>query len=163
MKHYGTHSCSPIKQIKADEILREISANPNKAAKARRDILFSMIKEGADYESVADKASKLMDRSALNRAKLVKNGLEVSDLLNLREKYSKNDKFLLYKMNDRALNNNPTFIFKTSLTALEIASQLNRESNHFLSSCYVYFDANEKRTKNMTVFTLSAYHPLLQK
>ena len=122
-----------------------------------------MIKEGADYESVADKASKLMDRSALNRAKLVKNDSEVSDLLNLKEKYSKNDKFLLYKMNDRALNNNPTFIFKTSLTALEIASQLNRESNHFLSSCYVYFNANEKRTKNMTVFTLSVYHPLLQK
>ena len=67
----------------------------NKAAKARRDILFSMIKEGEDYESVADKASKLMDRSALNREKLVKNGSEVSDLLNLKEKYSKNDKFLL--------------------------------------------------------------------
>ena len=66
-------------------------------------------------------------------------------------------------MNDRALNNNPTFIFKTSLTTLEIAFQLNREPNHFLSSCYVYFDANEKRTKNMTVFTLSVYHPLLQK
>ena len=46
---------------------------------------------------------------------------------------------------------------------MEIASQLNRESNHFLSSCYVYFNANEKRTKNMTVFTLSVYHPLLQK
>ena len=104
-----------------------------------------------------------MDRSALNRAKLVKNGSEVSDLLNLKEKYSKNDKFLLYKMNDRALNNNPTFIFKTSLTALEIASQLNRESNPFLSSCYLYFDANEKRTKNMTVFTLSVFHWLLQK
>ena len=40
---------------------------------------------------------------------------------------------------------------------------MNRESNPFLISCYVYFDANEKRTKNMTVFTLSVYHPLLQK
>ena len=62
VKHYGTHSCSPIKQIKSDEILRELSATSNKAANARRNILFSMIKEGADYESVADKASKLMDR-----------------------------------------------------------------------------------------------------
>ena len=41
-------------------------------------------------------------------------------------------------MNDRVLNNNRTFIFKTSLTASEIASQLNRESNHFLSSCYIF-------------------------
>ena len=124
MKYYGTHSCSPIKQIKADEILPEISANPNKVAKARRDIPFSMIKEGADYESVADKASKLMDRLALNHAKLVKNGSKVSDLLNRKEKYSKSDKFILYKMNDRALNN-ATFIFKTRLTVLETASQLN--------------------------------------
>ena len=122
-----------------------------------------MIKEGADYEYVADKASKLMGQSALNRAKLVKNGSEVSDLLKLKEKYSKNDKFILYKMNDRALNNNSSFIFKTSLTALEIVSQLNRESNPFLSSCYLYFNANENHTKNMTVFTLSIYHPLLQK
>ena len=52
-----------------------------------------MIKEGADYESVADKASKLMDRLARNRAKLVKNGSEVSDLLNLKEKYGKNENF----------------------------------------------------------------------
>ena len=52
-----------------------------------------MIKEGADYESVADKASKLMDRSARNRAKLVKNGSEVSDLLNIKEKYGKNENF----------------------------------------------------------------------
>ena len=66
-------------------------------------------------------------------------------------------------MNDRALNNNSSFIFKTSLTALEIVSQLNRESNPFLSSCYLYFNANENHTKNMTVFTLSIYHPLLQK
>ena len=83
-----------------------------------------MIKEGADYESVADKASKLMDRLALNHAKLVKNGSKVSDLLNRKEKYSKSDKFILYKMNDRALNN-ATFIFKTRLTVLETASQLN--------------------------------------
>ena len=32
-------------------------------------------------------------------------------------------------MNDGALN--PTFIFKTSFTALEIAPQSNRESNNF--------------------------------
>ena len=58
---YGTYSCSPIKQIKADKILPERSANLHKAAKAKRDILFSMKEEGEDYGSVADNASQLMN------------------------------------------------------------------------------------------------------
>ena len=40
---------------------------------------------------------------------------------------------------------------------------MTRGKNHYLSNAFAYFDGNEKRTKRMTVLTLSTYHPLLRK
>ena len=40
---------------------------------------------------------------------------------------------------------------------------MTRDKNHYLSNAFGYFDGNEKRTKRMTVLTLSMYHPLLRK
>ena len=40
-------------------------------------------------------------------------------LINDRERYKKNDKFLIYRMNDLTQNNQPTFVFKTSSVSLE--------------------------------------------
>ena len=59
----------------------------------------------------------------------------------------KNDKFLIYRMNDRTQNNQPTFVFKTSSISLEIAKNMTRDKNHYLSNVFAYFDGNEKRTK----------------
>ena len=66
-------------------------------------------------------------------------------------------------MNDRTQNNQPTFVFKTSSISLEIAENMTRGKNHYLSNAFACFDGNEKRTKRMTVLTLSMYHPLLRK
>ena len=67
-------------------------------------------------------------------------------------------------MNDRRLNINPTYVFKTSMTALQIACEMNINSGHFMGQQqYAHFDGNEKRISKMTVLTLSIYHPLLRK
>ena len=75
----------------------------------------------------------------------------------------KPDKFLICRMNDRTQNNQPTFVFKTSSLSLEIAENMTRGKNHYLNNAFAYFRGNEKRTKRMTVLTLSMYHPLLRK
>ena len=66
-------------------------------------------------------------------------------------------------MNDRTQNSQPTFVFKASSVSLEIAENMTRYKNCYLSNEFAYFDGNEKRTKRMNVFTLSMYHPLLRK
>ena len=66
-------------------------------------------------------------------------------------------------MNDQTQNNQPTFVSKTSSVSLEIAENMTRGKNHYLSNAFAYFDGNEKRTKRMTVLTLSMYYPLLRK
>ena len=64
---------------------------------------------------------------------------------------------------DRSQNNKPTFVFKTSSVSLEIAEIMTRSKNHYLSNAFAYFDGHEKRTKRITVLTLSMYHILLRK
>ena len=66
-------------------------------------------------------------------------------------------------MNDRNHNDNTKFVFKTSKTALQMEVDIYKESGHFLSECYVNFDGNEKRVTKITVFTISVYHPLLNR
>ena len=55
-----------------------------------------------------------------------------------------NDKFLIYRMNDRTQNYQPIFVFKTSSISLEIAENMTRGKNHYLSNAFAYFDGNEK-------------------
>ena len=54
-------------------------------------------------------------------------------------------------------------LFKTSITAWPIASEMNINSERFRSRQYAHFDGNMKRISKMTVLNLSFYHPLLQK
>ena len=62
-----------------------------------------------------------MDRKILNKIKASDNQPEFVQLINIRERYKKNEKFLIYRMNDRTQNNQPTLVFKTSSVSLEIA------------------------------------------
>ena len=158
IKQFGIHLCAPIKPKGKRDIKEIIASNPNKVSKAKRDILYTMICEGANFEDIEDRASKLMDRKILNKIKASDNQPEFAQLINVRERYIKNDKFLIYRM-----NNQPTFVFKTSSISLEIAENMTRGKNHYLSNVFACFDGNEKRTKRMTVLTLSMYHPLLRK
>ena len=144
IKQFGTHLCSSIKPKGKRDIKEIIASTPNKASKAKRNILYTMICEGANFEDIEEKASQLMGRKILNKIKTSDNHPEFVQLINVRERHKKNDKFLIYRMNDRNQNNQPTFIFKTSSVPLEIAENITRGKNHYLSNAFVYFDGNEK-------------------
>ena len=75
----------------------------------------------------------------------------------------KNDKLLIYPVNNRTQNNQSIFVFKTSSLSLQIAENMRRGKNHYLSNTFTYFDGKEKRTKRMTVLTLPKCHPLYRK
>ena len=97
--------CSPIKPKGKRDIKEIIASNSNKASKAKRDILYTMICEGANFEDIEDKASQLMDRKILNKIKASDNQPELVKLINVCERYKKNDKPLIYRVNDRTQNN----------------------------------------------------------
>ena len=97
----------------------------------------------------------------LNKIKKNSTKTDFPKQLELKDKYQKNDK--IFGMNDRRLNNNQTYSFKTSMTKLQIACEMNINLEHFMSQHYAHFDGNEKVISKMTVLILSVYHPLLYK
>ena len=163
IKHYGMHSCCPLKPKGETQFAKKLTSSNLKPCFAKRNILSSHVQEGADMNVIEDKTSKLLNRTVLNKIKKDSKNTDFSKLLELKDKYQKNDKFFIFRMNDRRINNNPTYVFKTSMTALQIACEMNINSDHFMNQQYAHFDGNEKRNSKMTVLTLSVYHPLLRK
>ena len=86
IKYFGTHLCSPIKPKGKRDIKEIIASNLNKASKAKRDILYTMICEGAKFEDIEGKASQLMDRKILNKIQASENPPEFAQLINVRER-----------------------------------------------------------------------------
>ena len=86
-------TCSPIKPKGKRDIKEIIASNPNKASKAKRDILYTMICEGANFEDIEDKASQLMDRKILNKIIASENQPEFVQLINVCERYKKMTNF----------------------------------------------------------------------
>ena len=157
------HSCCPLKPKGETQFAKKLTSSNLKPCFAKRNILSSHVQEGADMNVIEDKTSKLLNRTVLNKIKKDSKNTDFSKLLELKDKYQKNDKFFIFRMNDRRINNNPTYVFKTSMTALQIACEMNINSDHFMNQQYAHFDGNEKRISKMTVLTLSVYHPLLRK
>ena len=162
-KHYGMHSCSPLKPKRETQFAKEIKSSNLKACFVKRNILSSLVKEGAEMNVIEGNASKLLNRTVLNKIKKDSKNTDFSKLLELKDKYQKNDTFFIFRMNDRRLNSNLTYVFKTSMTAFQIACEMNINSDHFMGHQYAHFDGSEKRISKMTVLTLSVYYPLLRK
>ena len=106
----------------------------------------------------------MLDRGMLSKiSRTSKGNTNFSKLIELEERYKKDDPFLIYKLNHRDLNNQPTYVFKTSSVSVDIGNKLGRVGDHDLSSSYVLFDGNEKRINNMAILTLYIYQRLVRK
>ena len=92
IKHYGLHSRSPIKPKRERELIKEIIGNSRKSSALRRNILLSLVREGADLEIIEDNAQQLLDRTHLNKLQNDKTGPnEFITLIKRKRKYDKKD------------------------------------------------------------------------
>ena len=164
IKHYGLHSCSPIKPKWERELTEEILENTQKSRAVCQNISSSLVRESANLKVIEDKAEQLLDRTHLNKLRNNKTGHnEFTKLIELKQKYEKKINFAIYSLNSRLMNSKPTCVFSSSETAIEIGRQIDRDKNNYLSSTYAHFDGNEKRVSKMATLSLSLYHPLLRK
>ena len=164
IKHCGIHNCSPRKRATstaADEFKKRPSTRPYEL---RKNVSGDLIRSGATTEEVEAKADEYLDRKQTSDIKKkVCGGTEFNRLADLRHKYKSNDKFLIYRLNDKGLNGENTYIFKTSETNLEIIKKMCFKGDHYMKSFPAYFDAKENRVRGMSTYTLSVYHPMLRK
>ena len=147
-----------MKPRREREIAETVKKYPVKGVSVRKDILCSTLREGKELSEVESKTDQMLDRVIGNT-----DNTDFSKLIELKERYKKDDPFLIYKLNHRDLNNQPTYVFKTSSVSVDIGKKLDRTGDHYLSSSYVHFDGNGKRVNNMIKLTRSIYHPLIRK
>ena len=152
------------KQKEEGEVTELVQGTIHRASTVKRNILSSMSKDGAELDDIENNAEQLLDRIALNKIRIQGKGeSESSKLVKLKDRYKKNGRFFAYRLNIRDHNSQPTYVLKTSASAVEMGKKLDRDGDHYLNSSYVHFDGNEKRVSKMTTLTLSLYHPLIQK
>ncbi|KAK3711266.1 hypothetical protein QZH41_007880 [Actinostola sp. cb2023] len=59
-------------------------------------------------------------------------------------------------------NGMPTYVFKTSKLAVELALQMDKDGEGFMSQEYCFLDAKHDRCRGFKTLTLWVYHPLLR-
>ena len=84
------------------------------------------------------------------------------------ETTDKKDKFYIYKMNCKSVWGKPSYVFKTSTKALEIAQKMEQketEGQHTnsLSLEWAYMDGMHSRVRGYKTLTLWTYHPGMNK
>ena len=93
---------------------------PASPCELRKNVLGDLIRSEATIEEVEAKADEYLDRKQTSKIKKkVYGGTEFSRLADLRQKYKLNDKFLIYRLNDKDLNGENTYVFKTSEKTLK--------------------------------------------
>ena len=161
VKHFGQHSCSPVNPRRERDIPEAVKKHSAKGVSARKDILCSMLRKGKELSEVESKADQILDCVILSST-TSKGNTDFSKLIAPKERYKKDDPFLIYKLDHLDLNNQPTYVFKTSSVSVDTGKKLDRVGDHYLSSSYVHFDGNEKRVNSMTTLTLPIFHPLIR-
>ena len=170
--HYGHHTCkTQKKQTKnTDEIKRRFKENINlKPEELIRGSVIEALQTGKPWNEVLEVADTMSDRQYVrNQKKIAKSeirphGHSFEAVAKLKDSTDKHDVNLIYRCNDGRLNENPTYVFKSSRLKAKIAANMNREKSHFMSEQYAHFDGKADRCKGFTTLCLSAYHPVLRK
>ena len=91
-------------------------------------------------------------------------GHDFEAVVTFKEYCDKKDEFYVYKVNDKRWNADlPSFVFKSSKQKAKIATQMDKNGDHFLKGEYCFFDGKCKRCRGFVTLTSSVYHPLLRK
>ena len=164
VKHYGKHTCSPIKPKEAPYEYKNGSSG-QKASVIMKTVMGDMIRSGKSMKEIEEASDKLIDKGRMNKAKYLSNKSSVFGKIDdLRQRFKGDDKFYIYQLQFRGHSGNPTYVFKTSKATLQMCKDMDVEGEHpLLSKADAYLDGNEKRVKMHTALTLSTYHSVLKR
>ena len=72
------------------------------------------------------------------------------------------DKYHIYRINDRALNSSPSFVFKSSKAACDVALEMHYDpkSKNPLQQQVAFLDGLDSHVKNYTTLTMWVYNPV---
>ena len=127
------------------------------------------ITTNASWDEIENIAYKLSDTKAISDLKksakydIDGHGHSFDALGKLKEKADEKDKYYVYKMNNRSMNGQASYVFKSSRIKAECALQMDKESDGPLAQEFCYFDAMHSRFRGFKTITLWVLHPLIRR
>lgn len=171
VKHVGLHTCKArVPTSIPEEVGETFSKNPKtKPSKLQRDILVNALRDSGDLNTVKELASRLLDKKKLRNEKQKRasvthpHGHSFDAVVHLKRQLDTQDPCLIFELNGEGMNENPSYVFKSSTCLAKIALQMDRSGSHYMSKEWVFFDAAHKRCRGFKTFSITTFHPLLRK
>lgn len=170
--HKGDHTCvAKNKKVSKETIRKAISENPAvKPSKLVNDKMVTLMSSNDfQWNDVEDVAEDFVDLKRVHnvREELRKQtnplGHNFEALASYKHKCDEKDKYLIYRVNNRALNGKPSYVFKSSHAMAELALSMNRDGQGILKEEFAFVDAKHDRCRHYKTVTLWTYHPVLRK
>lgn len=173
--HNGQHTCFPKRFCHSStrKALRDaIRCHPGVAPSRIADTEMLSVMSGDDFkwEEVCKIASDFgnlkqvqnMKTEAKRHANPVGDNFEALGVF--RDKCNELDRFLIFRVNNRSLNGEASFVFKSSQMMAEMAIEMDRNNTGSpFAEEYVHVDATHTRCRNFQTVTLWVYHPVMRK
>ena len=170
--HKNDHSCVPKKpKVDKQEIKKLLTQNPAvKPNKLINDkIVQLMSAEEIDWPQLQFVADSFVDMKRIHNIRaevqqsMSPDGYNFDALAIFKAKCDSKDKYYIYKMNNRGLNGQPSYVFKSSEAMAQICIALDRSGTNIMNDEYVYVDAKHDRCRNFKTLTLWTVHKATQK
>ena len=171
IKHVGKHTCVAKKLTTIPEAISETfrKTHKTKPSKLQRDTLVQTLRESGDINAIKELASRLLDKKKLRNEKQKQSkfthphGHSFDAVVHLKSQLDLQDTCLIFEVNGEGMNQNPSYVFKSSSCLGKIALQMDRFSNHYMSKEWVFFDAAHKRCRGFKAFSITTFLQLLRK
>ncbi len=169
--HQGFHTCTAVNKhdldyTKVEQIFQDNpTLKPMQAAKAS---VINILKSGKPISEAKKVAYSFVDTKKVSNIKnkvkqdLHPTGQNFEAVAHLKARMDSEDPFLIYKVNDRRHNNQPSFVFKTRQQAM-IALEMDRHSDGMLNKEYCHTDIKHNRCSGFKTLGTHVYHPVLRR
>ena len=171
--HDGLHTCvaKPKLGNQKKTILQAIRSNPNvkPSRLVNNEIVNMMSNDNFEWKTVETIAENFADvqmiQNVRNQFRRDQNpmGENFDALAVFKKKCDEKDEFLIYSVNNRALNGKPSFVFKSSLAMANLALAMDKDKQGVLCNEYAHVDATHTHCRGFKTVTLWTYHPVLRK
>ena len=108
-----------------------------------------------------DKNNRNLKKKAVHEGNVHGHSFEAVGVL--KQKTDNRDPHLIHKINDRRLNGNPSYVFKTSSFKAKMCMSMDRNGDKLMCKEYCHFDGKVNHCTGFTTLTASVYHQTLKK
>ena len=172
LMYRGVHTCmAKSVKVSKEAILDEIEMRPGvRPSRLVNDKMVRVMSSNSfQWKQVEKVAEQFVDIKRIHNVRQElkhqnnPEGENFEALAAYKAKCAEKDQFLIFRVNNRALNGNPSYVFKSSSQMAELALAMDINNSNVLNSEYAYVDVKHNRCRGYKTLTLWTYHPVMRK